>query len=156
LNPHIFTLPPMSTKKGNLMKTICLLLMSALLLMLLSCESLRTSRISEDFDTTSKGYIKLVRWHEFNKSTLIYVDDSLIEDFQKRVDAAKDVNVADYRIKNIECRPEKGDAEVLIEWDYYIPPSVKLKTVQDAQKWRYIDEKEQKRWVLMTLLPEFK
>jgi hypothetical protein len=146
----------MSTKKGNIMKTIRLLLMSAVLLMLLSCESMRISRISEDFDTTSKGYIKLVRWHEFNKSTLIYVDDSLIEDFQKRVDAAKDVNVADYRIKNVECRPEKGDAEVLIEWDYYIPPSVKIKTVEDAQKWRYIDEKVQKRWVLMTLLPEFK
>ena len=139
------------------MKTIRLLLMSAVLLMLLSCESMRFSAISEDFDTTSKSYIRLVRWHEFNKSTLVYVDDTLIEDFQKRVDAAKDVNVVDYRIKNMECRPGKGDAEVLIEWDYYVPPSVTIKTVQDAQKWRYIDEKDiKKRWVLMTLLPEFK
>jgi hypothetical protein len=156
LNRRIIILSPMSTKKGNIMKTFRLLFMSAVLLMLLSCESMRISKITENFDTTSRGYIRLVRWHDFNKSTLFYVDDSLIEDFQKRVSAIKDVNIVDYRIKNTECRPEKGDAEVLIEWDYYIPPSVKVKTVQDAQKWRYIAEKDRERWVLMTLLPEFK
>ena len=43
-----------------------------------------------------------------------------------------------------------------MEWDYYIPPSVKLKTVEDPQKWRYIEKLDKKGWLLKTLLPEFK
>jgi hypothetical protein len=64
--------------------------------------------------------------------------------------------VVDYRIKNVVCDPEKRKAEVKAELDYYIMPSTKVKTVVDMQKWRYVEEAEQKGWRLETLLPEFK
>ncbi len=106
--------------------------------------------------TTYKGYVRMIRWHEFDKSTLFYVDEPLRDEFQKRVDDVDQVSVVDYRIKNLVCRPKEGTAEVTVEWDYYIPPSVTVKTVKDDQRWRYVEEEKRKGWLLTTLLPEFK
>ena len=142
------------------MTFIRLLLVSVALLVLSSCqsmrESMRNSRVADEFVTTSKGYIRMIRWHEFDKSTLFYVDEPLREDFQKRVSAIDQLKVVDYRIKNLECWPKKGTAEVTVEWEYYIPPSVTVKKVTDPQKWRYIEEENRRGWLLTTLLPEFK
>lgn len=142
------------------MKFIRLLFVSVSLLVLSSCsswrESMRNSRVADEFITTSKGYVRMIRWHEFDKSTLFYVDEPLREDFRKKVNAIDQVKVVDYRIKNQECWPKKGTAEVTVEWDYYIPPSVTVRTVIDPQKWRYVEEESQRGWLLTTLLPEFK
>ncbi len=106
--------------------------------------------------TTYKGYIRMIRWSEFDKSTLFYVDDPLRDEFQKRVDDVSEVKVVDYRVKNLVCRPKEGTAEVTVEWDYYIPPSITIRTIKDDQKWRYLEEEKRKGWLLTTLLPEFK
>jgi hypothetical protein len=138
------------------MKIFLKLLVLVALLMLSACHSLHISKVAEDFDKGSRSYFRMVRWNELDKTPLYFVDDTLRAEFEKRVKAAKDVQITDYRVKYLECRPEKGDAEVTVEWDYYIPPSIKLKTVEDPQKWRYIEEEARKGWILMTLLPEFK
>jgi hypothetical protein len=138
------------------MKTIYLLTLSALLFMLASCQSIHNKNVAQDFDKGSRSYFRMVRWSELDKAPLYFVDDKLRKEFEKRVKESKDVQITDYRVKSIECRPEKGEAEVTVEWDYYIPPAVKLKTVEDPQKWRYVEEKEKKGWMLMTLYPEFK
>jgi hypothetical protein len=70
--------------------------------------------------------------------------------------AADQVKVVDYRIKNLECWPKKGTAEVTVEWDYYVPPSVTVKTLTDPQKWQYFEKEDRGEWVLTTLLPVFK
>jgi len=133
-----------------------MLLASAALLILSACQSIHNSKVAEDFDKASRGYFRMVRWNDLDKAPLSFVDDTLREEFEKRVKDAREVQIADYRVKYMECRPEKGDAEVTVEWDYYIPPSIKLKTVEDPQKWRYIEEEKRKGWMLMTLFPEFK
>jgi hypothetical protein len=56
----------------------------------------------------------------------------------------------------MECRPNEGKGLVTVEWDYYFPPSFKLKTVEDPQRWEYVEINDNKGWVLMTLFPEFK
>jgi hypothetical protein len=142
------------------MKFMRLLLVLVTLLILSSCasmqESIRTARITDEFTTSSKGYVQIIRWHEFDKTTLIIVDEPLREDFQKRMMAAEQVKVVDYRVKDLDCSPLKGTAEVTVEWDYYIPPSVTIKTVKDPQKWRYVEDKNRHGWILTTLLPVFK
>ena len=138
------------------MKYFSMMLLSALLLMLSACQSLHYMNVAEDFDKGTRSYLKMVRWNELDKAPLTFVDEPLREEFEKRIKGRKDVQIADYRVKYMDCRPEKGEGEVTVEWDYYIPPSVKLKTVEDAQKWRYIEKEEQKGWLLKTLLPEFK
>ncbi len=128
----------------------------AALFLLSSCATMRLERVGEEFNNASKGYLRLVRWQELDNSALAFVDEPLRADFQKRITAAEQVKVVDYRLKGMECRPQQGEGEVRVEWDYYIPPSVKVKTVTDVQKWRYLDEKDRRGWVLTTLLPEFK
>ncbi|HTP65693.1 MAG TPA: hypothetical protein VMJ66_09915 [Geobacteraceae bacterium] len=138
------------------MKFSRLLLLAVALLLLSSCtEAMHYERIADDFVTTYKGYARMIRWHEFDKSTLFYVDDPLREEFNKRIDANDDVKVVDYRVKNVECRPKEGTADVTVDWDYYIPPSVTLKTIRDNQKWRYVEEEKRKGWLLTTLAPDF-
>ncbi len=139
------------------MTLLRLLLVSVALLLLSSCgETMRNSRITEEFMTTHKGYVRMIRWHEFDKSTLFYVDEPLRDAFEKRVEDYNEVKVVDYRIKNLECWPKKVTAEVTLEWDYYVPPSVTVRTVQDNQKWRYVEDQDRTGWLLTTLLPEFK
>jgi hypothetical protein len=138
------------------MKIFPMMLLSALLLTLSACQSIHYMNVGEDFDKGTRSYLKMVRWNELDQATLTFVDESLREEFEKRVKVRKEVQIADYRVKYTDCRPEKGEGEVTVEWDYYIPPSVKLKTVEDAQKWRYIEKLDKKGWMLKTLLPEFK
>ena len=138
------------------MKIFHMLSVSALLLLLSACQSMHISKVAEDFDKGTRGYFRMVRWNELDKAPLSFVDETLRSEFEKRVKASREVQIADYRVKHMECQPEKGEGEVTVEWDYYIPPAVKLKTVEDPQKWRYVEEKEKKGWMLMTLYPEFK
>jgi hypothetical protein len=138
------------------MKALRLLVVSVLFLFLASCQSMHESRLSEDFDKATKEYYKLVRWHDLGAAPLSFVSEPLREEFKKRVDASKDVQIADYRVKFMDCRSKEGKAEATVEWDYYIPPAVTLKTLEDAQKWQYIEKKEEEGWMLMTLFPEFK
>lgn len=137
------------------MKTLFLLPVAALL-MLASCESVHNSKIAGDFDKGTKAYFRMVRWNELDKTPLYFVDEKVRDEFRKRVEAAREVQITDYRVRNMECQPEKGVGEVTVEWDYYIPPSIRLKTVEDQQKWRHIEEKDKEGWMLMTLFPEFK
>ncbi len=138
------------------MKTFHLLLISAVLLILSSCQSMRDEKVAEEFTNTSRDYLNMVRWHELEKAPLSFIDDSLREDFQKRIDAAREVKIFDYRVRNLRCDVQKGEAGLSVDWDYYIPPSVKVKSVEDVQKWRYVGEKDKGLWMLKTLLPEFK
>ena len=138
------------------MKKISMMLLLTLLLMLSACQSIHYMNVETDFDKGTKGYIKMVRWNELDNAPLSFVDEPLREEFAKRVKMRREVQIADYRVKRKDCRPETGEGEVTVEWDYYIPPSIKLKTVEDAQKWRYIEKLEKQGWMLMTLLPEFK
>ena len=55
----------------------------------------------------------------------------------------------------MECIPEKGEATVILEIDYYREPSITMKTVEDKQEWQYLGDEDNKRWWLMTLPPDF-
>jgi hypothetical protein len=138
------------------MKIFPMMLLSALLLILSACQAMHISKVEEDFDKGTRSYFRMVRWNELDQAPLYFVDEPLREEFEKRVKGRKEVQIADYRVKYMDCRPEKGEGEVTVEWDYYIPPSVKLKTVEDPQKWHYVEKLEKKGWMLKTLLPEFK
>lgn len=142
------------------MKFIRMLFVLLTLLILSSCastrETIRNARVADEFASTSKGYAKLIRWNEFDKSTLFYVDEPLRKEFLKRIKAAEQVKLVDYRVKDMECWPKKGTAEVTVEWDYYVPPSVTVKTLTDSQKWRYVEDDDRRGWLLTTLLPVFK
>jgi hypothetical protein len=111
--------------------------------------------LKDEFERNSKGYNEMLRWQEFEKA-VAYVDPARRADYRKRIEVVGDIKVVDYRIKNVAYDPEKRTAEVRLELDYYLMPSTTVKTVVDMQKWRYVEDADQKGWRLETLLPEFK
>ncbi|MEA5114957.1 MAG: hypothetical protein VB050_13115 [Geobacteraceae bacterium] len=120
-----------------------------------ACETMRNQNASDDLQQSSKMYNRMIRWDEMESAQWAFPTEQLREEFGRRVESAKGVKVSDYRVKSTVCSPEKGEATVIVEFEYYREPSYKVKTVRDVQKWKYVDENGKKIWRLMTLLPEF-
>ncbi len=121
-----------------------------------ACARIKTLNEVNDFETSSNSYNQMLRWHELNKAGLTFSDDSVREQYSERARAAKGVTITDYRVLFKECNPEKKTAKVVVEIDYFISPSVTLKTLEDVQKWEYVVSNDKKGWRLKTPLPEFK
>jgi uncharacterized protein YceK len=119
------------------------------------CASMKKKNIAWELDEYSRNYNKMLRWHELENASAIFPPVERQEEFSKRVRAAKNVTITDFRIKKKECLPEKGEATVILDIDYYREPSVTVKTVEDKQIWKYVGENDKKRWRLMTLPPDF-
>jgi len=125
-------------------------------LLLVGCSTLKNINIGGEFEKSSRSYLQLVRWQEFESAAVTYVSPPQQEAYRERIKAAGEVKVADYRVKMMVCDPVKGEATVKVEFDYYRPPSTRVHTVEDLQKWSYEGDNDQRNWRLKSLLPEFK
>lgn len=135
------------------------LLAAMIPLLLTACSTfkdLKNINIGSEFEKSAKNYTQLVRWHELESAASVYVSPPLLEAYRQRIKEADEVKIADYRVKLLECDPEKGKGTATVELDYYRPPSTRLLTVADLQKWSYEEENGRHLWRLKTLLPEFK
>lgn len=132
-----------------------IMLLIIVIALLGGCETMNKKHIAWELDECSKSYNGMIRWHELDKAAAVFSPKELQEEFMRKADSAKGVTVTDFRIKKMECSPEKGEATVILDIDYYREPSVTVKTVEDKQEWKYVGEKENKKWQLMTLPPDF-
>jgi len=142
------------------MKQCYRFVMIFVVLMLCSCAyalQAKHANIREEFDKSSKGYNKMLRWREVENAGMAYMDPDLrdafmtsAEDFKKR-----EVVITDYRILTSECIPEEKRAEAIVEFDYYILPSNRIKTLTYREKWNYLDTEEKRGWQLKSNLPVF-
>ena len=121
-----------------------------------SCSSIKKFTVNEEFEKSSKSYNKMLRWREWENAAAAFAAGPLREKFASRIKAAEKITVTELRVKTQECNVDKGEAEVVIDIDYYISPSVTIKTVEDYQKWKYSEENGHKLWRLTTLFPEFR
>jgi hypothetical protein len=141
------------------MKHVKILLAVILPLMLTACGTFRDikyAKIGNAFVTSSKDYMQLVRWNELESAASTYVSPQLQEKYREKIKNASTVKITDYRVMKTECDPIKGEGTAKMELDYYRPPSVKVNTVVDLQKWSYEGDEKSRSWRLQTLLPEFR
>jgi hypothetical protein len=92
-----------------------------------ACSTVNTVKnmnTAKDFQDSAKTYIWMLRWHELETAEATFAAESMRKEYSERVKAAKGVKIADYRIRNQECSPEKNEGKVVVEIDYFIPPSV--------------------------------
>ncbi len=127
------------------------------LLMMCACAYTRQVNIREEFDQSMKGYNKMLRWRDIESAGMVYLDPELRAVFMKTAEDIKKrgVTITDYRIVTSECLPEKGTAEVVVDFDYFALPSNRIKTLSYRQKWIYLDTEEKKGWQIKSLLPRF-
>ena len=123
--------------------------------MILTACTVSQASLSEDFDRSVKAYNRLLRWHEIESAGMTYIDPQLRGEYLMQAESLKKrgLAVADYRILRSRYLPEKKSGEVIAEFDYYILPSNRIKTVPYRQEWVY--QEEIKSWVLKTGLPVF-
>ncbi|MBV5349962.1 hypothetical protein JZU71_02035, partial [bacterium] len=100
---------------------------------------------------------------EPEKASLAFVDEKQRPDFNKAVEKLRrrGLSMADYRILAKQCMSDKKKAESTVEFDYYVLPDNRLKTVTDHQTWIYREGNDKEPdlgegWRLTSPLPEFK
>lgn len=111
--------------------------------------------LSEEFDRSVKAYNRLLRWHEIESAGVTYIDPELREDYLKQADTLKKrgLSVTDFRILSSKYIPERKSGDVIAEFDYYILPSNRIKTISYRQDWVY--QENLKSWKLKSKLPVF-
>jgi hypothetical protein len=134
-----------------------IILLLSVLALVGGCETMRNNKISWQLEESTKSYNHMIRWNEVDKTADLFPPDTLREEFRRKVQAAKGVHVTDVRVKSKVCYPKRGEAIVVMDIEYYREPSVTVRTVEDVQNWRYVEEgKDNWIWRLMTLPPDFK
>jgi len=123
-----------------------------------SCATMRNQNIREECENSIKGYNRMLRWQEIEAAGMVFIEPEQREEFLKAAESIRKrgVTITDYRIRTQECLPEKGTADVLTEFDYYILPSNRIKTLTYHQSWDYRTIGEKKSWKLKNGLPDFK
>src|SRR5665647_1357357 len=104
--------------------------------------------LREEFDRSVKAYNRLLRWHELESAGMTYIDPVQREEYQKQAGLLKKrgLSITDFRIVTTQYHPEKKTGDAVAEFDYYILPSNRIKTVSYRQEWLY--REELKSWKL--------
>ncbi len=139
------------TNKGKEFVARAVFCMLSLTVGLCSCA---TYNLRGNLDETARAYGVAVRWKNFENAEL-FVASSIRDQFEKRVQDAKDVEVMDYQIVTVDYDEANKKATVNAEITYSTRSSNRVKRFIDKQVWVY-DPKGSKEWRLITLLPEFK
>lgn len=128
-----------------------------LLCCLMSAGCATQAGMREQFEKSMKGFNRMLRWQEAETAGMTYMEPELREAFLKSAESIrrKGVTITDYRILSSECIPDKRTGEVLAEFDYYILPSNRVKTLTYRQQWSYHEGNDKKGWRLKNGLPEF-
>lgn len=111
--------------------------------------------LSEEFDRSAKAYNRMLRWRELENAVLTYGDPEQRAEYQKQAETLKKrgISVTDFRILSTSYYPENHSGEVVAEFDYFILPSNRVKTVSHRQEWVY--REISKSWKLKNGLPSF-
>jgi len=124
-------------------------------IMLTACAAASQAGLCEEFDRSVKSYNRMIRWHEIENAGMTYIEPELRDRYMNQAESLKKrgLTVADFRIVTSTCLPERRVGDVVAEFDYYMMPSSKIKTVSYRQEWAY--RENIKSWILKTGLPVF-
>lgn len=128
-------------------------LLVTIIALLGGCATIRNKTVGSALEKSSKDFNSMMRWNDMENAGRAFLPENLQEDFRKNL---KGLKITDFRVKNIDCSPEKGKATVTVEFDYYREPSITMHTVVYAQQWEYLTENNSNRWQLKNLPPEMK
>ncbi|MGD8344533.1 MAG: hypothetical protein PVI38_14445 [Desulfobacterales bacterium] len=122
------------------------------LLLILGCASMETGEKMSQFDTTSRAYLRAIRWGEFEAAFAfkkLTDRDEELPDFEDY----RTVKVTNYKVKQTIISEDQSKIIQIVDFQYYRMKDVTVKNLIDRQKWAY--DKEQEKWFLHSDLPAF-
>lgn len=136
-----------------MMRVLRLGLLLVCCLMVTACVS--DSGLREEFEKSMRAYNRMLRWQEVEAAGMTYIDKDQRDEFMSQAESLRrrGVTLADFRILTFECLPDKKTGDVVAEFDYFILPSNRIRTVTYRQEWVYQDPV--KSWKLKSGLPPF-
>lgn len=110
----------------------------------------------DGFEKSLKNFNGMLRWNEPERAGVSFLAPELRAEFDASVTAMQKngVTITDYRVLSTEYRDESADA--LVEFDYYVLPSNRIRTMTCRQQWVYRELQGTKGWRLAGGLPQFK
>jgi hypothetical protein len=111
--------------------------------------------IRDQFEKSVRAYNRMLRWQEVENAGITYIEPRLNDDFQKQAEFLKKrgTTITDFRIITTQYYQEKKTGDVVAEFDYYILPSNRIKTITYHQEWFF--QEDIKNWKLRSGLPLF-
>jgi len=137
-----------------------------LLCCLLSAACVSDVNVRSEFEKSVKQYNSKLRWQEIESAGLLFMETDKLEAYMASAEAIKKkgITITDYRILASHMLPEQpaGDTvgNAVVEFDYYILPSNRIKTLTYKQDWvhREVGKRDyfkQMSWKLKSGLPAF-
>ena len=122
-----------------------------------ACTASNHAGIREEFEKSYKSYNRMLRWDEVAAAGMVYMEPEGRDEYIKSAAEMKKktVAIADYRILTAECQADKGIGEVVTDFDYYVMPSNRIKTLTYQQSWVYREINGSKSWKIKSALPHF-
>ena len=128
-------------------------LLPLLLLALVGCGvfNSREGDRKEAFD----NFVKYLRYQLYPAAGSYFTPD-LRQEFLDRMEQVKGLNITDVRLVRVDVREDGGRVDARLEMDYYLLPSVTVKTLRIDQVWRYREDPlEGRGFFITTPFPAF-
>jgi len=139
--------------KLNFMKVLC---SAAILFSLLACGSSFDKSVNEVGEMSRDDFMNALRWKQYKVAAGFMLPENS-KDFLATFNKLNDIHITDVRLLDLQETAEGRRFETSIEMDYYLLPSVSVKTFSFDQDWVYFagEGSSQKGFRIVTSFPDF-
>ena len=129
---------------------------AAILFSLLACSSHLDKPVTEVAEMSRDDFMNALRWKQYKVAAEFMLPDNR-KDFLATFRKLKDIHITDVRLLDLQETAEGRRFETSIEMDYYLLPSVSVKTFSFSQDWVYFagEDSSQKGFRIITSFPDF-
>ena len=129
---------------------------AAILFSLLACSSHLDKSVNEVAELSRNDFMNALRWKQYKVAAEFMLPENR-KDFLATFNKLKDIHITDVRLLDLQETAEGRRFETSIEMDYYLLPSVSLKTFSFTQDWVYFagEDSSQKGFRIITSFPDF-
>ncbi len=105
--------------------------------------------------SATNGYTTLLRWREFDKACVNFVEESVRGKCLERAQTLNDLRITDIRTRDLDFRTDGVEVTATVEMEYYLLPSLVVRKIQDRQLWLCRGPDEGRVCRIITPLPAF-
>lgn len=140
----------------NFYKIVCCFVLVVSLAGCAVHEKLERQQTAKLGEMSRDDFMDALRWKQFKVAASL-IEPEHRRDFIKTFAALKDIHIVDVRLMDLQTSMENRRFETTVEMDYYLVPSVTLKTFSFDQTWVYFDGEDatHQGFLVTTPFPDF-
>lgn len=134
----------------------CKLLSVLLLVLLLAACSSHLKPTAKLAEMSRDDFVAAMRWKSFSTAASL-MQPEYRKAFMKTFASIKDIDITDVRLADMQVYDEGRRFETTVEMDYYLLPSVTVKTFSFDQTWLFFegDDPALQGFLITTPFPDF-